>query len=151
VSQLGEALHTAREKIHASFDKQAEEPLMKEWLERGRVEFDIVKEKDPDGIQQHEPGAKLDDGKLLAGLLQQWSRALTEVLKVSTFGAKKYSRGGWQYVKNGPERYTDAMFRHLLLEPVEDLDPDSGLIHEAHTAWNALSRLELMLREKETN
>lgn len=109
-----------------------------------------AEEKDPNGIQQHEPGAKLDDGKLLAGLLLQWSRALTEVLKVSTFGANKYSRGGWQHVKNGPERYTDAMFRHLLKEPVEDLDPDSGLLHAAHAAWNTLSRLELLLREKET-
>ncbi|RLB94820.1 MAG: hypothetical protein DRH26_00025 [Deltaproteobacteria bacterium] len=106
-------------------------------------------ETDPNGIDTHDPGAKLDDGKLLAGILQQWPRALTAVLEVATFGAKKYSRGGWQHVPNGVERYTDAMIRHLLKEPLETADPDSGLSHEVHAAWNALSRLELMLREQE--
>lgn len=105
-------------------------------------------EKDPNGIDQHAPGAKLDDGKLLAGILQQWPRALTAILEVGTFGANKYSRGGWQYVENGVERYTDAMFRHLIKEPIESADPDSGLSHDAHAAWNALSRLELRLRKE---
>ncbi len=106
-------------------------------------------DKDPNGISQHDPGAKLDEGKLLAGIIQQWPRALIAVLEVATFGSKKYSRGGWQYVENGPERYTDAMVRHLLKEPLEAVDQDSGMPHEWHTAWNSLSRLELMLREKE--
>ena len=103
-------------------------------------------EKDPNGIDQHVPGAKLDANKLFAGILQQWPRALTAVLEVATFGAQKYTRGGWQYVDNGVERYTDAMFRHLLKEPIETVDTDSGLAHDAHVAWNALSRLELRLR-----
>ena len=106
-------------------------------------------ERDPNGIDNHAPGAKLDEGKLLAGLLLQFPRALTAVLEVGTFGTKKYSRGGWQHVENGVERYTDAMIRHLLKEPVESEDPDSGFPHEWHLAWNALSRLELMLREAE--
>ena len=108
-------------------------------------------EKDPNGIGQHEPGAKLDDGKLLAGILQQFSFALTAVLEVATFGAKKYSRGGWQHVPNGFERYSDAMMRHYLKETVEPVDEDSGLSHEAHLAWNALARLELKLREGKSN
>jgi hypothetical protein len=105
-------------------------------------------ETDPNGIDQHAPGAKLDNGKLMAGILQQYSMALTAVLEVATFGAGKYSRGGWQYVDNGVERYTDAMFRHLLAEPVEPVDSDSGLAHDAHVAWNALSRLEMRLRQE---
>lgn len=107
-----------------------------------------VTETDPNGIAQHDPGSKLDQGKLLAGILQQWPRALTAVLEVATFGAHKYTRGGWMHVENGVERYTDAMFRHLLKEPIEPIDPDSGLSHQAHVAWNALSRLELQLKEK---
>jgi hypothetical protein len=31
------------------------------------------------------------------------------------------------------------------------LDPDSSLPHAAHTAWGALARLELILREYEAN
>lgn len=103
-------------------------------------------EVDPNGISAHEPGAKLDDGKLLAGILQQFALAITEIMKVATFGARKYSRGGWQHVTNGRERYSDAMMRHYLKESLEPNDPDSGLSHEAHLAWNALARLELKLR-----
>jgi len=106
-------------------------------------------EIDPDGINQHAPGAKLDDGKLLANILQQFPRALIAVLEVATFGAEKYTRGGWQDVKNGVERYSDAMMRHYLKEPIEDKDPDSGFPHEYHLAWNALARLELMLRDED--
>ena len=104
-------------------------------------------EADPHGIDQHAPGAKLDAGKIMGGLLGDFSRALLAVAEVGTFGAEKYSRGGWQSVPNGIERYTDAAWRHLLKESLENLDPDSDLLHAAHLAWNALSRLELMLRE----
>lgn len=110
-----------------------------------------MKEKDPNGLDPHNPGAKLDEGKLLAHILQQFSLALTEVMKVATFGAKKYSRGGWQHVENGFERYSDAMMRHYLKETSEDFDPDSGLSHEAHLAWNALARLELKIRKENEN
>lgn len=70
-------------------------------------------EKDPNGINQHDPGAKLDDGKLLAGVLADFSLALKAVAAVGTFGAGKYSRGGWQSVDNGIVRYYDALWRHL--------------------------------------
>lgn len=105
-------------------------------------------EEDPNGIKPNEPGAKLDAGKLQAGLLSDFSLALQAVAEVSTFGAKKYSRGGWQHVPNGEERYYDAMWRHLLQERHEDIDPDSGLLHEAHRAWNVLAKLELRLRRE---
>ena len=36
----------------------------------------------------------------------------------------------------------------LLQGAVEDHDPDSGLLHAAHAAWNALAVLELMLRSR---
>ena len=106
-------------------------------------------EKDPHGIDQHKPGSKLDAGKPRLGLvLGAFGLALTEVGKVGTFGANKYTPNGWLSVPGGQERYTDAMLRHTLQETEGELvDPDSGLVHAAHTAWNALARLELMLRE----
>jgi len=106
------------------------------------------KEEDPSGLNQHEPGAKLDSGKILAGVLADFSLALEEVSKVGTFGAEKYSRGGWKSVENGEQRYSDAMWRHLLKENREALDPETNLSHEAAVAWNALARLELKLRKK---
>lgn len=104
-------------------------------------------EQDPNGIDQHECGAKLDSGKPDLSLLLYFGNALAEVGKVGTVGAIKYTRGGWQDVEDGQNRYTAAMLRHLLKEPFEDIDYDTGMLHMAQTAWNALARLELYLRE----
>ncbi len=106
-------------------------------------------EIDPNGIDQHAAGSKLDAGKIQAAVLADFSRALTAVAEVGTFGANKYTRGGWQSVPNGLERYTDALWRHLLKEQIDTIDPDSELTHAAHMAWNALARLELILREEQ--
>jgi len=108
----------------------------------------MTKESDPYNIAQHEPGSKLDSGKVLAGTLSDFSLALLEVAKVGTFGANKYSRGGWQSVPDGVTRYSDALWRHLLAERHEEIDMDSGLSHQAHLAWNALAMLELMIRNE---
>lgn len=105
-------------------------------------------ENDPIGKEAHEPGAKLDDGKSLAGVLGDFSLALMAVAEVGTFGAKKYSRGGWQHVPDGNIRYYDAKWRHLLTGRHEEIDKESGLPHAAHEAWNVLARLELILREQ---
>lgn len=100
---------------------------------------------------QHAPGAKLDTGKpRVALVLNGFARALIEVSKVGTFGAKKYSDNGWIVVPNGIERYSDALDRHLLEENITELDSESELLHAAHSAWNALARLDLILRAKET-
>jgi hypothetical protein len=106
-------------------------------------------EKDPNNLEPNEPGAKLDDGKILAGCLGDISLALKEVAKVFTFGANKYSRGGWQHVENGIQRYNDAAWRHKL-EDGGSIAPDSGLLHLAHEAWNVLAELELLLRKPQT-
>ena len=76
-----------------------------------------------------------------------FAAALEEVGKVGTYGADKYTPNGWEFVPNGIGRYTDAMFRHLLAERKENRDAATGLLHAAQAAWNALARLELMLRE----
>ena len=83
-------------------------------------------------------------GHVFAG----FARALERVADVGTFGANKYTDNGWESVPHGRARYTDALYRHLLAEGRgETNDSESGLEHAAHTAWNALARLELQLRE----
>lgn len=96
---------------------------------------------------QHEPGAKLDQGKPDVALLLDFSKALNAVGEVSTYGANKYSRGGWQSVPDGIHRYQSAMLRHLFASRYEERDAESGLPHLACVAWNALGVLELTLRE----
>lgn len=106
----------------------------------------MTEEKDPFGIPPHSSGSKLDGGKILAGVLHDFSLALIEVAKVGTYGAEKYSRGGWQEVPSPETRYFDAFWRHLLHSRYSEKDPDSGLLHEAQMIWNLLARLELKLR-----
>lgn len=109
-------------------------------------------EKDPNGIDQHTPGAKLDDGKPMVALMMSgFSLALLEVARVTTFGAKKYTPNGWLHVSDGVNRYNEAKHRHALYEMTgEVFDSDSGLMHAAHEAWNALAKLELQLRARKT-
>ena len=106
-------------------------------------------EVDPSGKAPSDPGAKLDHGKPRVGLvLHGFCRALLAVSEVGTMGANKYSDNGWKEVEDGIERYTDAMYRHLMYEAAgEQHDPESEILHAAHTAWNALARLDLMLKE----
>lgn len=103
----------------------------------------------PDKKNLHVPGAKDDDGKIRPGLVfRGFARALREVARVSTYGANKYTEGGWQSVPNAQVRYEDAKLRHELEAACGDLrDGESGLLHLAHAAWNALAVLELYLRE----
>lgn len=95
-------------------------------------------------------GEKWDTGKPDASLLLDFSAALLEVAKVGTFGnqVKGYARGSWRHVDNGVTRYTAALGRHLLHESAAGFDDESHLLHMAHTAWNALARLELELARR---
>lgn len=104
-------------------------------------------EADPTGLDAHQPGAKLDAGKSQAGILNDFALALIAVAEVGTFGAIKYTRGGWQAVPNAIARYNDAGWRHKLKGCVETHDHESKLLHKAHEAWNVLAELELTLRK----
>lgn len=113
----------------------------------------IMTEVDPNGKSAHELGSKLDNGKpcVFRGVVEYFPKAILAVAEVSTFGAKKYVWKGWETVPDGINRYSDAMMRHILKEGSgEPIDPDSKLLHAAHTAWGALARLELILREEES-
>ena len=106
-------------------------------------------ERDPHGLPPDTPGAKLDADKLRVDLvLDSFSLALIEVAKVAGYGARKYSEGGWQHVEQGEQRYRVAAGRHRLKRVRETHDPDSGILHLAHEAWNVLAELELVLRKE---
>ena len=112
--------------------------------------FDLVP---PQAAPKPAGGVKYDAGKPRYGLvLGGFPRALERVVQVGTFGANKYSDDGWLSVDDGHARYTDAMLRHHFAEAGgEELDGESGMLHAAHRAWNALAVLELKLIELEKN
>ncbi len=115
-------------------------------------------ESDPNGIAAKTPGAKLDAGKspVFRGAISYFPRALMAVADVSQYGANKYSWKGWESVPDGINRYSDALGRHIAKEGVEGLydleirnDPKfpGEILHASQVAWNALARLELLLRQ----
>jgi hypothetical protein len=111
------------------------------------------KEVDPYGKQQQEPGSKLDAGKIAVtrGCLHYFPKSLTEVARLSTIGANKYSWKGWESVPDGINRYADALGRHELAIAGDYTrrDPDSGVLEAVAVVWNAMARLELILEEQE--
>jgi hypothetical protein len=110
-------------------------------------------EVDPLGKSSKEPGSKLDARKpdMLRGAIQYFPRALSAVAHVSELGAAKYSWKGWESVPNGIQRYGAALARHLCHEyDTTDSGPGglgSDVLHASQVAWNALARLELILKE----
>lgn len=110
-------------------------------------------DKDPSGKTLKEPGTKGDLGKspVTRGCLHYFPRALKAVAGLSCIGAEKYSWKGWETVPDGINRYGDAVGRHeLAIEgDYSRRDPDTGVLEATAVAWNALARLELVLREKE--
>lgn len=107
-----------------------------------------MSEFDPNGKDPHEPGAKLDAGKTRVWLcIGGFANALSEVARVTTIGAKKYTPNGWACVVDGSDRYMDAAGRHLMaLGSGELIDADTGCSHKAQAAWNLLASLELDVR-----
>ena len=67
-----------------------------------------------------------------------------DIVKVYTAGAKKYGPDRWQNLDNGFQRYKAAMLRHLVeYEKGNRIDADTGCMHLAQVAWNAIAMLHL--------
>lgn len=107
-------------------------------------------EHDPNGVDAHSPGAKLDAGKAEYDMvLFSFPDALAHVDRIGKFGARKYTKGGFLDVPNGQARYFNAEIRHAIKKlRGERNDPDSEELHLAHKAWNALAELQLFLEGK---
>lgn len=90
-------------------------------------------------------GLKFDQGKPRPYLLiHGMPTALSQIADVLTFGAQKYAAHSWRQVENGQERYSDALFRHLLARANGEVnDPETGLPHLAHAACNIMFLMEL--------
>lgn len=96
-----------------------------------------------------EDGIKHDNNKPRLGeMVCDFKLPMLELCKVWEFGANKYSKSNWKGLKDGTDRYTNAMIRHLVDE-VDDLyDKESGYLHAAHIAFNALARLYFISKEQ---
>jgi len=88
-------------------------------------------------------GGVKDDKDKLRWDLAPW-KALTGLIKVLTFGAKKYAPNGWRIVPDAKSRYEAALLRHLAARAQGEVyDQDSGLRHIDHILTNAAFLAEL--------
>ena len=131
-------------------------------------------EQDPQGIPNNRPGAKADAGKPRVGLClisflpalrailgdglntlgvigtasARWPRALSEIARITTEGARKYTPNGWLLVSDGANRYMDAWGRHRLEHGLGRLIDDgtggTGCTHIGQASWNLLAALTLL-------
>lgn len=77
---------------------------------------------------------------------------LNEIARVYTKGANKYGENTWQYLDNGHERYKGALLRHLYEDSIgNDIDEDTGCMHLAQVAWNAIAMLWIKTHKDEYN
>lgn len=76
-------------------------------------------------------GIKYDTDKPDYSLIPPF--ALNDVVKVLTFGAKKYDRDNWKLLDDLNDRYFAAAQRHMWqLKRGEIFDEESGIHHAAH-------------------
>ena len=80
---------------------------------------------------------KFDNGKLRWELLP-WD-SVEKVVDILTYGAEKYEEESWKKVDDAENRYFAALLRHLIAyKQGRDIDSESGKLHLAHAATNAL-------------
>jgi hypothetical protein len=84
---------------------------------------------------------KHDAGKIRVSLVP--FECIMAIAVVMTEGAKKYGDHNWKgFLANGEDRVIDAGFRHhAAIQKGEAYDQDTGLLHAAHKATNALFEL----------
>lgn len=88
----------------------------------------------------------------LDGDKDDWSllplASIRQVVKVLTYGAKKYDRDNWRKVD--AQRYYAAFMRHFYAWYTGEVrDPESGLPHLAHCLTNLIFLYELTGGERE--
>ncbi len=88
-------------------------------------------------INQLLAGRKDDDGKPRWDLLP--FAEVEEVVKVLTYGARRYGDHNWRQVDNAQNRYLAAALRHISSHRQgAQLDDESGLPHLAHAIASLL-------------
>lgn len=105
---------------------------------------DIHNKKDEMMKDNNQESIKNDiqDDKLRWDLLPL--EEIEDIVRVYHAGAKKYGPNRWQNLEDGFQRYKAAALRHLMeYEKGERVDADTGCLHLAQFAWNAIAMLYL--------
>lgn len=117
----------------------------KEYLKEGVKSFINAVENKMESIKNDQK-----DDKLRWDLLPL--EEIEDIVRVYHAGAKKYGPNRWQHLPDGYNRYKAAMMRHLVeYEKGDQIDSDTGCLHLAQVAWNAIAMLYLSKRGEGCN
>ena len=96
-------------------------------------------------VQADGGGLRLDEGKPRVDLIPP--EAMMELGKLYAAGAKKYADRNWE--RGMPwSQCLGPLMRHLFKWMAgERLDPETGLSHMTHVAWNAIALVTYELRK----
>lgn len=90
-----------------------------------------------EGIEDSKVGMRFNAGKARWDLLPEDS--LAELVQVYTMGAEKYAARNWERGLSMTGCFASMMRHAWAWMRGENTDPESGLHHMAHVAWNALA------------
>ena len=108
----------------------------------------MLKEKIGFIKSKNKEGIKYDDEKPTVGeFITDFGPEMMEVARVWKFGADKYEKSNWKKLKDGKERYLNALVRHLIKADLEKVDEETGLSHYTHAVFNALAVLHFEMEE----
>ena len=93
-----------------------------------------------------EPGKRYDSGKPRYDLIP--ADALNELAKLYAAGAVKYSDRNWEKGMSWSRCFGPLMRHAWAYWRGETVDPESGLPHMAHVAWNAMALLHYGLNSE---
>lgn len=112
------------------------------WAKKPKPYMAPELDPEPDNVPDPSQTAKADAGKLQLSLVP--TELIRAVARIRMYGVAKYKDpDNWKRVE--PERYRDAMFRHMLayIDDPAGVDEESGLPHLWHLACNAAFLVEM--------
>lgn len=124
--------------LFGEYDNEGFEAAMKTMKNIHDKKYKMMK----DSNNQESIKNDFKDDKLRWDLLPM--EEIEDIVRVYHAGAKKYGPNRWQNLEDGFERYRAAAARHLMeYLKGERVDADTGCLHLAQYAWNAIAMLYL--------
>lgn len=129
--------------LDGGYNNEEFEVAMKTMKDIYYKENEMIKDSSSDKSIKND----IQDDKLRWDLLPL--EEIEDIVRVYHSGAKKYGPNRWQNLEDGFQRYKAAALRHLLeYEKGERVDADTGCLHLAQFAWNAIAMLYLDKHDK---
>lgn len=97
----------------------------------------MIQELRKEEIKVEHKGLRYNEGKLRYDLFEPY--AMEQLAKVFTRGAQKYAERNWEKGMSWTAMLASLERHKEAWKQGEDIDPETGLLHMAQVAWNALS------------